>query len=126
MKTICSAAYSLGDRTMEPDDCWTVATFIQQKSALLDRPLDLRLLINGFKDFLLFRVHGGLHWHKTLAGRMKGAPPQYRRRQERSQDEAAIAQEIHQARGMSYEDRVAAWHKKTGKSRSSYDRALRR
>jgi hypothetical protein len=126
MKTLCGDVYIYGDRAMTADECWAVATFIQEKAASLQRPLDLRLLKHGFRDFLLHRAREGMPWQETLAARMEEAPPQYKGRRLAALEEADLARQIHRNTGLTFDEKVSAWHEKTGKSQSAYDRALKR
>ena len=75
MKKICGDGFRYGRDYMAPTECWSVATYIRDSLSELQRPLDLRLLTNGFRDFLQWKndESGALHWNDLLAARLREA-----------------------------------------------------
>jgi len=73
MKRTCADGFQFGNDRMTPTETWQVARYIRQELALLQRPIDLRLLINGFKDYLQWRnlEAGSLHWGDLVKGRIR-------------------------------------------------------
>jgi hypothetical protein len=128
MKQICSGGFDYGLERMTPAECWEVASAIIERLDQLQRNLDLRLLINGFRDFLQYKAgeSNGVHWTDMLAGRIKERvlPPVVTRAGEKD-EQARIAREIH-AKKISGEEKLKEWKEKTGLDRSAYYRALGR
>ncbi len=97
MKRICLKGFRYGSDVMCSDECWEVASAIKQQLHLLQRPLDLRLLNNSFRDYVQWKNgdSGKLHWRDLLVGRMKEAvTPQRSRREDRIAEEARLAAQI--------------------------------
>jgi hypothetical protein len=128
MKQICIDGFDYGLERMTPAECWEVASAIIERLDQLQRNLDLRLLINGFRDFLQYKAgeSNGVHWTDMLAGRIKERvlPPVVTRAGEKD-EQARIAREIH-AKKISGEEKLKEWKEKTGLDRSAYYRALGR
>lgn len=127
MKQICLDGYRYGDDYLTPDECWEVCVRIVERLAILQRALDLRLLMNGFRDFLQWRTDNSRnHWHNLLESRMQQKPVfKYKSRAEIKADEARIAADIY-TRGLSTAKAVALWKEKTGLDQAAYYRALKR
>jgi hypothetical protein len=75
MKKICGDGFRYGRDYLTPIECWEVGTYIRENLAKLQRPLDLRLLTHGFKDFLQWKndESGSLHWHDLMLSRLQEA-----------------------------------------------------
>jgi hypothetical protein len=128
MKQICTEGYDYGPERMTPAECWEVATAIMGRLDELQRNLDLRLLVNGFRDFLQYKAgeSNDLHWKALLAGRIKERvlPPVVTRAGEKD-DQAFIAREIH-AKKISGAEKLKEWKERTGLDKSAYYRARSR
>lgn len=128
MKKICLAGYQYGEDYLTPDECWEVCEFITLKLTELKRDLDLRLLMNGFKDYLQWKTHNSEnYWHTLLEGRMaERVISSYKGRAELKGEESRIALAIQGKKGMSAEAKVKEWQAATGGSQAAFYRALKR
>ena len=128
MKTICADGYKFGRDQLSPQECWQVAEFIREEFSRLSRDLDIRLLINSFKDRLFWR--SGVpksHWKDLVRARIrKTVAVGYRSRREVTAEEAAIAMEIYSQAGLTLKQKIDAWNERTGKSQGAFYRALNR
>lgn len=125
MKQICTQGFTYGEDYMAPEECWEVAGYIIAKLESLQRNLDLRLLINGFRDYLQFKQGDSVnHWHTLLDGRMQERVV-YKARAEQKAEESRIALEIHQMK-IATKRKLQLWKARTGLSQPAYYRALRR
>jgi hypothetical protein len=126
MKKLCLEGYQYGEDYMSPDECLEVSDFIVTEFGELNRPLDLRLLMNGFKDFLQWKTGNSIkHWTELLLGRISERPT-VMRRSEKKATESQIALQISNM-NISYPQKIALWEEKTGhKGDRSFYRALKR
>jgi hypothetical protein len=125
MKKICQGGHAYGEDYLSPDECWEVGQYISTRLEELHRHLDLRLLMNGFKDYLQFKTQNATnHWHVLLDGRMQERVV-YRGRAEQKAEESRVALEIHKMR-VPLAKKLQLWGEKTGLSQPAYYRALKR
>jgi hypothetical protein len=126
MKHLCLQGYQYGEDYMSPNECLQVGEFIRERLEGLQRSLDLRLLMNGFKDFLQWKTKNSVnHWHDLLLGRIQERPVVVRRA-ERVAKESKIANEINDMK-IPYKKKIELWEQRTGhKGERSYYRALQR
>ena len=126
MKKLCLEGYQYGEDYMSPDECLEVSNFIVTKLGELSRPLDLRLLVNGFKDFLQWKSGNSIkHWTELLLGRISERPSVIRR-SEKKAAESQIALQINNM-DIPYQQKIVLWEQKTGlKGERSFFRALKR
>lgn len=128
MKKICMDGYRYGEDFMTPEECWEVCTYIIakfDKNPDAAKRLDLRVLINGFKDYLQWKAgHSVSHWQSLLDGRMEQQVV-FTARKDIKNRESQIALEIFKMNNSS-KDKVALWKEKTGLEQAAYYRALKR
>jgi hypothetical protein len=125
MKSICLGGFTFGQDYMAPQECWEVASYIIDKLSVLNRPLDLRLLMNGFRDFLQHKTgNSANHWMVLLEGRM-AEQVLYRGRDDQKSEEAHIALRIHK-KHLPIKRKIKLWTKETGFGQSAYYEALKR
>ena len=100
--------------------------FIRERLDGLQRNLDLRLLKNGFKDYLQWKTRNSVkHWHDLLLGRIEERPIVIRRA-DRLANASKIANEINDMK-IPFKERIALWEQRTRhKGERSYYRALKR
>jgi hypothetical protein len=128
-KKICLDGFRYGEDYLAPEECWEVGLYIQDRLTELRRPLDLRLLLNGFKDYLQHKNgdSGKLTWQDLMDGRFKEAVQQRVRRADRIKEEVRIALEI-DAMKISKAEKLQMWMERTdhkspeGAERSYYRR----
>jgi hypothetical protein len=125
MKKICREGFIYGEDYMSPAECWEVGERVISRLADLQRSLDVRLLISGFKDYLQYKTgNSGTHWHSLLEGRMKERVV-YPGRAGQKAEESRVAFEIYRMK-LSTKEKVALWKERTGLGQAAYYRALRR
>ena len=114
-------------QTMTPAECWGVATFIQDSLSEMNLPLSLRLIKQGWRDYLYAQNHPDqISWQDKLRGRMTQRPSKkYASRAEMVAVESDIARRIF-AQDISYAEKEREWNAATGKSPAAFDRALKR
>lgn len=125
MKKISSNGYEYGEDYITPDECWEVATFIIDRLEVLHRNLDLRLVMNGFKDYLQYKTGNAVnHWQALLEGRMAERVV-YQGRADLKAEQQKIALTIHTMKQPSSK-KIEQWTKATGLGQAAYYRALQR
>ena len=126
MTRICLAGYDYGELFLYPDQCLEVRDFVVARLAELQRNLDLRLLINGFRDYLQWRAgESKLHWHDLLDGRMKERVSGYRSRASQNLTKTKGALEI-RSLNLPWNEQCRLAKEKLGLSPAAYSRALKR
>jgi hypothetical protein len=126
MKVICQQGHRFGADSMNADECWTVAEFIVSRLSQLRRNLDLRLLVNGFRDYLLHRDQKTQSpWQDLIAARIAEKPTSYKSRKELAIEDHETASEIFRM-DLALTKKIELWRQKTGKSRASFYNALKR
>ncbi|QDU20598.1 hypothetical protein [Urbifossiella limnaea] len=126
MRVIARKGHDHGPYALSPDECSEVAEEIIARSSRLRRNLDLRLLVNTFKDRIQFENGSSVtHWLDLLESRMKErvvAPlGGFGVRAQRNAQEVEVAGRIAH---LPAPERLVAWQAETGKSRAELYRAL--
>lgn len=125
MKKICLAGYTFGPLFLAPEECLEVRHYVIERFQEMRRPLDLRMMVNGFRDMLQFKSgESGLHWNQLLEGRMAERVV-YQDRNQKNAEKQRIALEI-EAMKLSWEQKVKLWKDKTTLSAAAFDRARKR
>lgn len=113
-----------------PVVCAEVCEFVIAECRGLNRPLDMRLLVNAIGDFVQATEHSsGCGWRDLVAARIRERPTHFREpvvvghRDERKQKEIEIAREIC-ATTADRDERVTLWRARTGKSQSAFYRRV--
>lgn len=128
MRSISLNGYRHGGMTMSPAEASEVCEFVIKHSLQLERNLDLRLLVNSYKDYLQWQeVSSGCVWQDMVMTRINERPTDVgpyqtvAQRDESRQRELQIAAEIRQLpRG----ERARQWLEQTGKSEQTLYRRL--
>lgn len=130
MRAIALGGYRRGRDVMDPDECLAVCEFIVGHCRGLNRAMDLRLLLNGFQDYLQWRdCRAGCHWRDLVATRVKERPigleemRTYAERNAQMAAELAVAREL-EASDADREERARLWRDRTGKSEQTLYRRL--
>jgi hypothetical protein len=124
MKKICIGGHEFGDLYLDPAECMEVRQRVIDRLAETKRNLDIRLMVNGFKDFLQWRNGDSkLHWHDLLEGRLseRTTAPAYKSKAIKTAEKTRLALEIN-AMPISWAEKC----KKAGMSSSAFQRALKR
>lgn len=111
--------------------CVEACEFVIDECRGLNRPLDVRLLVNALGDYVQATEYGtGCGWRDLVASRIRERPTHFREevviggREERKRREVEIVREICAATADRAE-RVARWAAQTGKSQAAFYRRLR-
>src|SRR5262249_8441385 len=95
MRSVALEGFRYPPDYVPPKQCLTVAEYIIDRMRALDRPLDMRLFVNGVKDYLQHRAgHSDTHWQDLLDTRLNETTVLRERRSERVSREKALAAEI--------------------------------
>ncbi len=128
MRSIALLGHRIGDAVLGPEECLEVAEFIIAESVQLSRPLDVRMLVNGFADRLQAEDgEAGCSWRDLVRSTLLGKPDiaddveSAGVRAQTNARELAIAREIGD---LDPHERLAVWTEKTGKSRAALYRTL--
>jgi hypothetical protein len=126
MRQIARDGHRHGPYRLEAEECLEVAEAIVSRSQRLQRNLDLRLLMNTFKDRLQWQNGSAeTHWVDLLESRMKERvlPPsqQALSRSSRKSEELALVRRIAE---LPAQKRLQLWTKETGKSQAALYRRL--
>ena len=71
MRQIACKGFQHGEQTMTPDECQMVCEYLIAESQTKLAHLDLRLLDNAFRDYLLWKAgHSHSHWMVLVATRL--------------------------------------------------------
>jgi hypothetical protein len=125
-----------GNRLL-PCECLDVAEHVIGQCQGLDRPLELRLLVNSYEDYLQWSEgEAGLHWRDLVATRLRQRPAGIRSPVDvaaagnlraaaasRQRADLDVAREITEAT-QDPEERLRLWAERTGKSRATLYRRL--
>jgi hypothetical protein len=104
-----------------------VAEYVIERTRALgtDRNLDMRVYVNGVKDYLQCRAgHSKTDWQDLIETRLHRTTLLRERRADRVGREAALALELSEMNVDSAE-RMRLWKEKTGKSERAYWRRLK-
>lgn len=127
MRKIARNGFQHGEQSMTSEECQDVCEYLVAESQTRLCHLDMRLLDNGFRDYLQWKAgHSTSHWQELVATRLDG------RRDEvvfspkdRQQDEDLRALEAVLTQSPSMLAAQVAWCKLRGKSRASFFRYKR-
>jgi hypothetical protein len=127
MRRIACKGFQHGEQTMTPDECQTVCEYLIAESQTKLAHLDLRLLDNSFRDFLLWKAgHTTSHWMTLVATRLDGRKddaPSFPK--DRQQDEDLRCLEAILAKSPTTLAAQVEWCRLRGKSRASFFRYKR-
>jgi hypothetical protein len=102
-----------------------IAEAVIARCLALNRGLDIRLLVNAFRDYLQHRAgHSQTGWEDLLDARLREATAVGASRAERIEGERGLASRIH-GMGVSVAEKERLWRQATGKSMDAYYRRLR-
>lgn len=129
MRDVALRGYTGETGTLTPAQCLEVCDFVIEESSTLRRSLDMRLLSNGFRDYLQWASrNAGCHWKDLVAARLRERLTMFRgevriARADKKDREQQIAAEIRAATG-DRGKRAQLWKERTGKSEKALYRRL--
>jgi hypothetical protein len=126
MKKIALAGYAFGEYFLPVDECMEVRQFVIEKLAEMHKGLDIRLMINGFKDFIQWQNGDSkTHWEQLVLGRMTEQVQKGVSRKSVNVEKQKMALEI-RAMKLPGTDLAKVVKERMGISVPAYYRALRR
>jgi hypothetical protein len=131
MRYIAAKGYRRGHDRMDPPECKEICECVIEACLGLNRALDIRLLVNGFQDYLQWReCQSGCHWRDMIAARVKQRPivleeaePPTRRAQQKRQELEIAAELLRSVQDPA--ERCQLWTSRTGKSPQTYYRRVK-
>lgn len=125
MKSIAGRGYQHGQSRLEPSECLEVAETILERCTRIQKNLDLRILVQGFRDRLQWSEGlAELHWVDLVESRLMERPsasmPTGVRALRKADDLAYVKTIAH----LPPAQRLQAWKEKTGKSQAALYRFL--
>lgn len=130
MRGVALRGFEHQGRVMTPAECRGVCEFLVEQSRSLHRPLDMRMLVNSFMDYLAWSEgDAGCHWHDMVATRLKERPitfevrPDLGTKADRKRRELETTREI-AAATTDRAERLRLWVERTGKSEPTLYRRL--
>jgi hypothetical protein len=125
MRSVALTGFTFGQDFVTPRECMEVAEYVIDRMRSLDRPLDMRVYVNGVKDYLQCKTgHSETDWKDLIETRLRRTTVLRERRADAMSREAAIALELSQM-DVSPAERMRLWKERTGKSQRAYWRRLR-
>jgi hypothetical protein len=110
---------------MTPDQCSEVCEYLISQIKSLARNLDMRLLVNSFRDYLQYQDGQALtHWQDLVKSELKQQVTIPEARSERLARERLIALEVAAMPNLSSAERERLFQNRTGTSGRGYRRRL--
>ena len=127
MRRIACQGFQHGEQTMSADECQMVCEYLITESQTKLAHLDLRLLDNSFRDYLLWKAgHSASHWQTLVATRLDGRREDLTfSPRDRKQDDDLRCLESVLAQYPSTLTAQLEWCRQRGKSRASFFRYKR-
>jgi hypothetical protein len=126
MRKIAAGGHRHGPHTLPPQECLEVVRAVVGRSQKMKRNLDLRLMVNAFRDRLQWENgEAETHWEDLLESRMQEkvvAPARGPglKAQEHARELDVLRRIIHLPR----QERLDAWKRETGKSQPTMYRRM--
>jgi hypothetical protein len=125
MRSVALEGFTFGQDFVAPAECMKVAEFVIDRMRALERPLDMRVYVNGVKDYLQSKTgHSDLGWKELVETRLNRTTVLRERRADRVGREASIALELSKM-DLTPAERLKLWKERTGKSGRAYWRRLK-
>jgi hypothetical protein len=125
MRSVALQGFTFGQDYVTPKECLEVAEYVIERMRSLERPLDMRVYVNGVKDHLQCKTgHSDTDWKDLIETRLRRTTVLRERRADVMSREAGIALELSEM-DVSPEERMRLWKERTGKSERAYWRRLK-
>jgi hypothetical protein len=124
MRSVAILGFTFGQDFVTPKECMEIAEYVIDRMRALDRPLDMRVYVNGVKDYLQCKIgHSDTDWKDLIETRLRRTTVLRERRADVMSREASIALELSRME-ISAAERMRLWKERTGKSARAYWRRL--
>jgi hypothetical protein len=125
MRWVALRGFTFGQDFVAPKECLEVAEYVIDRMRSLERPLDMRVYVNGVKDYLQCKTgHSDTDWKDLIETRLRRTTVLRERRADVMSREAAIALELSRM-DITPAARMRLWKEKTHKSERAYWRRLK-
>ncbi len=126
MRSVALRGFRLGRDAATPKQCLEVAEYVIGRMRALDRPLDLRVYVNGVKDYLQDKAgHSDTGWKDLVETGLRRTTVLRESRSDVKAREASVALELSRL-AVSAGERMRLWKERTrGKSERAYYRRLK-
>jgi hypothetical protein len=130
MRSVARKGYEHLDKQVSAKDCAEICEFIIEQAHALQRPLDMRLLVGSFDDFLQWDDADAIvHWEDLVRTRLRERAVTFAQevatgpRRARKRQEQQIAREIAKST-RDRKERARLWKERTQKSEQALYRRL--
>ena len=124
MRSVALEGFAFGLDYVTPRECLEVAEYVIDRMRSLERPLDMRVYVNGVKDYLQRKTgDSDTEWKDLIETRLHRTTVLRERRADRKSREASIALELSRM-DISPAERLKLWKERTRKSERAYWRRL--
>jgi hypothetical protein len=125
MRSLALEGFTYGQDYLTPRECLTVAEYLIDRMRSLARNLDMRIYMNGIKDFLQHKTgHSYTDWQDLIETRLRETTVLRERRADTMSREATIALEISKME-IPHKEKLKLWKEQTQKSERAYWRRLK-
>jgi hypothetical protein len=132
MRSVAIEGFTYGEDYMTPQECLTVAEYVIDRMRSLARSLDMRMYVNGVKDYLQHKTgHSKTDWQDLIETRLRETTVLRERQADVMAREAGIALEISRL-DVPQAEKFRLWRERTrsarfpdGKSERAYWRRLK-
>jgi hypothetical protein len=125
MRSVALQGFAFGQDFVAPAECVEVCEHVIDRMRSLDRPLDMRVYVNGVKDYLQCKTgHSDTDWKDLIESRLRRTTVLRERRADVMSREASIALELSKM-DVTPAERLRLWKEKTNKSGRAYWRRLK-
>lgn len=123
MRSVAVKGYHFGPDSLPATECYAIAEWLIDKMRAHNAPLDMRLMVGGFHDFIQWKTgHSQTHWEDLLHTRIQRQTLLYKGRAQRISEERVVALEVH-AMSITVKEKEKLFMERTGKSvRAMYRR----
>jgi hypothetical protein len=125
MRSVALEGFEYGADYLSPEECLTVAEYIIERMRSLARSLDMRVYVNGVKDFIQYKTgNSKTDWQDLIETSLRESTVLRESRADAMNRECTVALEISGMK-LSQAEKLALWKEKTGKSERAYWRRLK-
>jgi hypothetical protein len=125
MRSVARKGFRFGRDAVTPKQCLEVAEYVIGRMRSLARPLDMRVYVNGVRDYLQHKAgHSDTDWRDLIETGLRRTTVLRESRSDVIAREASIALELSRM-DVSPDERMGLWKERTGKNERAYYRRLK-